>query len=395
MEAIIAIIVMGVFVGGTFFGAFALSYLWVRHERGKWEAAASALGLGLAPNPGYHGLFNPFYRQKMVGHRGGIPIEIAARVVITGSGKNRSKTYYTYARVPLPNSLDLGISVQPRGMLGRAFDALTGGASDIQVGIPDLDPHYTIRGAEPPMVQRLLQVPYLAEALIALRGAVFKPQITDGTVVCERRGKSFSPSALGIALDSAVDVARRVVAAKAEIGPSSAEYAVDTTWRRVAENRGMILDLARTAMHGRLDGMHVEVDTRLERGQRVTEFTVRFDRPLGVGLQLTRQGGLSGIGKLFGMQDIEVGDPVFDARFVVKGSPEASVRTLLTPDVCRRLVDLQAHSSVLEVADDCLRARVGWLVVEPAWLESGMAAVAAAGAALAQVSGTAAGPYRR
>ena len=100
------------------------------------------------------------------------------------------------------------------------------------------------------------------------------------------------------------------------------------------------------------------------------------------------------MGKLFGMVDVETGDPAFDDRFVVKGQPADAVKALLTPAVREQLVLLQLQAELLEVEDDRLSAVIGWLIRDPAWIDSGLVTVARAGAALAGVAGGA-GPYRR
>jgi len=394
VEIVLVLLFTGALLVFVFVSLFGGMYLWNRHESQKWHRAASALGLQLVRNPRYGSAFKPYYMHKMAGTRGGLPVEVGVRVVVSGSGDNRSRTFYTHVDVPYGRALDLGLRCHAKHALSRMFSAVVG-ESDLQIGDPEVDPYYTIGAAEPEMARRLLTVPYVAEALRWHREAPFRPQIGDAMVRVETRGKEFHPRALGLAIDGAVDLARRVMAARGEIGSTPTEHAVATSWRRVAEARGFTLELQNTRMHGRYEGMYVDVDTKIERGNRVTQFTVRYDRPLGVGLKLTRQGSMSGLGKLFGMQDIEVGDPAFDGRFVVKGAPEQAVRAMLTPEVRARLVDLQSQVSHLEVADDRLVAVVGWLVAEPQWLESGIAAVAKAGAALAQVTPGGVGPYRR
>jgi hypothetical protein len=49
----------------------------------------------------------------------------------------------------------------------------------------------------------------------------------------------------------------------------------------------------------------------------------------GLRLSVARANPFTGIGKLFGMQDIEVGDTSFDRDFVVKGSDTDRVKSLM------------------------------------------------------------------
>ncbi len=392
-EAILVASVLGSFV--LFAVAIVgLSVVFTRYQRAEWQRAAQELGLSLGPHPHYRGaLFTPYYTEHMVGERAGLPVRIGVRIVVSGSGKNRSRTFYTYAEVMYGRPLGLGLTAIAQGLLGRLFGAVVG-EHDLQLGDPTLDKAYTIHAAEPDLARRLLLVPYVREALDWHREAPFRPQIHDDRLRVETRGKVLDAVSLGRARDGAVELARRLHAARAEIGPTSAEQTIATAWKQVADARRLTLDLASQRLYGRVDGMHVEVEAQLRQNARVTRFVVRFDRALGVGLRLTRQGALTGLGRMLGMQDITVGDPLFDERFVVKGQPEAAVRALLTPEVRARLVELQAQASELDVADDHLAAEVGWLVHDPAVLDASLAAIAAAGAALAQVAPGGVGPYR-
>jgi hypothetical protein len=54
-----------------------------------------------------------------------------------------------------------------------------------------------------------------------------------------------------------------------------------------------------------------------------------------------RKGLFTDLGKLLGMQDVEVGDPDFDEAFVVKSSDEARVQTLLADPRLRSLIQAQ------------------------------------------------------
>ncbi len=58
-------------------------------------------------------------------------------------------------------------------------------------------------------------------------------------------------------------------------------------------------------------------------------------------LRVMPEGFLTGIRKFFGAQDLEIGDPAFDARYVIQGSPSTWVREALSPDVRRSLDTLR------------------------------------------------------
>jgi hypothetical protein len=96
----------------------------------------------------------------------------------------------------------------------------------------------------------------------------------------------------------------------------------------------------------------VKVDTYTQRSGNsnttYTRYRVNFP-PLGMGLQLKREGIFSAVTKLFGIQDHEVGDDAFDETFVVKTDDAAKLRSLLTPSVRSGLLRFTAsypHSTI-------------------------------------------------
>ena len=75
-----------------------------------------------------------------------------------------------------------------------------------------------------------------------------------------------------------------------------------------------------------------------------------YVNPEGFRFTAYRKGLFSELGKLLGMQDIEVGDPQFDEAFIVKGSDEAKVRELFADPEVRSLILAQPQIR-LEVKD--------------------------------------------
>lgn len=380
------------------FGFVIWSFYRPRTWARRWVASARALGLELEPYQASHRVqvFDgspPSIKQRMRGRRGGMDVEVGVRVVVRGSGKNRNVHYYTYARAWFGRGLGMGLQVDPVGWLGRVVGDLAG-QRDVQIGDDALDRALRIRGVDPGHVRALLTTPYVAEALRAGAQSRFRPHVRDNELRFESSGRVLDAPALSFALDQAVDLARRILAAHEEIGPSDTVQAIEAAMREVAARRGLAYDERRRHLAGRVEGMHVEVDAQVRGQHRWTQLTTRFDRPLGIRLRLTRPGSLSALGKLFGAQDIEVGDPVFDARFVVKGAPESAVRAVLTPDVCARLATLQEQSAELSVQDDHVRADVAYPMTHAAVLEQGLLAMARVGAALCQVTPNRAGPFR-
>jgi hypothetical protein len=71
----------------------------------------------------------------------------------------------------------------------------------------------------------------------------------------------------------------------------------------------------------------------------------------GLYFKVYRAGLFSEMGKALGMQDIEVGNPIFDEDFVIKGNDEDKVRTLFSNTNIQNLMEIQPRFR-LEVKDD-------------------------------------------
>ncbi len=61
----------------------------------------------------------------------------------------------------------------------------------------------------------------------------------------------------------------------------------------------------------------------------------------GFRFNIYRRNIFSGIGKLFGVQDVEVGDAFFDDQFIIQGEPEHLVNRLLSNTMIRQLIQNQ------------------------------------------------------
>lgn len=88
--------------------------------------------------------------------------------------------------------------------------------------------------------------------------------------------------------------------------------------------------MGRMSMTGTVDSMRLTVDTHQSNDTTFTRYRVNYPS-LGLGFSAKRQHALTRIGKLFGMEDIEVGDPLFDEALIVKGDYPEQVAMFLTP----------------------------------------------------------------
>ena len=109
-------------------------------------------------------------------------------------------------------------------------------------------------------------------------------------------------------------------------------------WASVAKQLQLVFQPGQIFSRPRISGIHKGCSvlvTTFSRGSgknqtTYTRFRVSYPHSLDLGLRLTKQGLLSGIGKFFGTQDIEVGDEGFDDAIVVKGRDPERVKEFLT-----------------------------------------------------------------
>jgi hypothetical protein len=125
----------------------------------------------------------------------------------------------------------------------------------------------------------------------------------------------------------------------AELG---GQYVPDAFWKR-----------------GRVEASHGEwtitFDTYVVSTGKVTVVYTRvrapYVNPDGFRFNIYRKGFFSGMGKMLGMQDIEIGVEPFDTDFIVKANDESKVRNLLSNERVRDLIAGQPEIK-LEVKDD-------------------------------------------
>ena len=83
----------------------------------------------------------------------------------------------------------------------------------------------------------------------------------------------------------------------------------------------------------------------------LTRMRAPFVNKDGLYFKISRQGFFSSIGKLFGMQDIEIGDPFFDEQFVIKGNNPEKIKLLFANGNIKELCQSQPRIH-LSIKDD-------------------------------------------
>ena len=136
---------------------------------------------------------------------------------------------------------------------------------------------------------------------------------------------------------------------------------IASIWQAAARYLGLDYEQHRFRMptiSGTMRGLRVAVDIYRQgsgkNSQTFTRYIVAYPSP-GFDFRLSRQTGLSRIGKLFGAQDIAVGERSFDESFVVKTDDEPGLQAWLGASRLSMLVRSAAAYPSLVVTDTKVR----------------------------------------
>jgi hypothetical protein len=147
---------------------------------------------------------------------------------------------------------------------------------------------------------------------------------------------------------------------------------IAATWASAARSLGMEIQLGSTfrnpKIEGRVDDLGVTVDTYTRgsgnNSQTYTRFRVRYPS-VGIDFDLSRQTGLSTITKLFGAQDVEIGDPTFDDTFTIKSDQPGRLAAVLTPTRRTTILNLAASFPGVNVTNGAIRWDRRGVVTDP------------------------------
>jgi hypothetical protein len=107
-------------------------------------------------------------------------------------------------------------------------------------------------------------------------------------------------------------------------------------------------------MQARVGTWTVTLESHTAKGLVCTQMRAAYVNPEGFRFAIYRGGLFSDIGKVFGLQDIEVGDPELDRDFIIQGNDSAKLKSLFVPLRIRDLIKAQPSISLQ------LRGDEGW-----------------------------------
>jgi hypothetical protein len=138
---------------------------------------------------------------------------------------------------------------------------------------------------------------------------------------------------------------------KALFGPSK-----EMVWRQVAEQmQGRFVGggvFGTDVVQAKTGDWIITLDTYTDDDMNTyTRLRAPYVNPEGFFFTIYRSGFFTGLKKLLGMQDIEVGDPRFDDDYVIQGNSEHRVRKFCENGRIRELIDSQPRIQ-LRIRDD-------------------------------------------
>jgi hypothetical protein len=155
----------------------------------------------------------------------------------------------------------------------------------------------------------------------------------------------------------------------------SAQAAKDA-WLWAAQELGLRFEpggmFAGSTISGIVEGNMVVVDTYSQStgnsSQTYTRYEIRYARSLHLGMKLTRQSAMSGVAKIFGAEDVEVGDRVFDDQVMVKVRDKQQFQQYLTRERRKAITHGLSQWPSLKIEDDALRTSTAGMEKDPAKL---------------------------
>ena len=130
-------------------------------------------------------------------------------------------------------------------------------------------------------------------------------------------------------------------------------------WTEIAEDIGAHVESkgrwGSTVLRYQSGEWEITLDTYVVTTGQTTMVFTRMRAPYvnkdGLKFKIYREGFFGKIGKFFGSQDLEIGDPDFDKKFIIKGNNVDTIRELLEAPGLKKMLDNEPHIH-LEVKDD-------------------------------------------
>jgi hypothetical protein len=278
--------------------------------------------------------------------------------VLVGYGPQRKMACWGVLDHERP--LGLGLLLRRKGLSQRLFRRPRG--ARVAPDDAALERRVEINGDEPELVRQLLDDD-VREVLTSMLTRWRDLVVTDHSVRIYLSQPPSRPQDLRDLVHGMRLVASRIAASRRRMPPPAPLARAVDGWARAASALGLELEPSFPGIAGQLEGRPIRVTPIRTPDGYAAELRLGFRGHRRTGLRLRRQVEPDGYWSVG--QDIQLADPPFDQRFVVKGYDPEGVRELLSPAVREGLLALDA---VGEVDVDDLRLYVGKLPLQPAEL---------------------------
>ena len=133
---------------------------------------------------------------------------------------------------------------------------------------------------------------------------------------------------------------------KARVITGDSEFAVLEQLKQDFKDPDQLFDYSAEIRHGNRTiflSLDIDLGGGFESGYAFTVLQAPFYDPAGFRFAIYPQDLLAEIGKLFGMQDVKVGYPEFDHKFIIKSNQAEKVKLLFADNVIRKKLEKLHH----------------------------------------------------
>ena len=264
----------------------------------------------------------PQWKYWLCGQRRNL--EVIVLLYTTGSGSHT--THWTGAVARIDPPLFLGLDVKRQGWLQLIP------VPDVILGHPLADQAFLFSGFDPARIRQLFS-PSDPQGMELLNRMCALPKahsllISDSVVAISVTGTVTDPSAVLGMLDPAIDLADMLARRRRQMADSAGELAQQGQWRSFADLHGWSFDSYRMKLAGARDRIPMELALETDRSRVFVAATTRFPQPVAVAFSAIPTCLPNFMQGIFS-QDIEIGDPAFDAAYKVTGHPVEAVQAAL------------------------------------------------------------------
>lgn len=338
-------------------------YVLLRAEKSKkvWAQYASMRGLH-QPEPG---------KLRIEGVFDGIPTSLFIEIERRSDGERTRVDTFTACYAKFPKNMRFGLDIAGRGGL-QLFDV----GRRMPVGHP-MDAQFRALAYDHEVLRHFLVTEFgegapasLADDLVAAKREYPTITITDKGIKTRVSGTISTDEKLDRIATVTAKLARRFMTARSLFPKTRLENDLEREWAGFASQRGLGFDPENLTIEGLWRGYPIRIEAYTELSSWITKFSIRYPRPLMMGISLTPEYTGHIVAKLLGYQDLKTGNPEFDKNFIVQAKNVQAALHKLDQATCVALLEAKRHSKSLKLDDEGLEIEFERVVVSSVELGS-------------------------